>query len=239
MAQLKDPVDAAKDGQAAKDEELKKVFDISNLKVGDFKAAMMRDARVKHPFDGYPEKKVQIGTYPDPKTRKEIPLIVNLTHLVLFRDQVKQDPSGERVSLGFPELRGKDGKVIRPNTEKIGTIRTAHNRRVKDYETGGVDIDIVFDRTVQLADGMLEQVAIVPSPSCRAQLAFRYDSKAERIREDARYLFADTDQIPRLNRIFQMIINPRIRLEESIRKNFDESGDSFKSSTLPGIPEGE
>lgn len=238
MAQLKDPVDRAAEGQqTAKDEELKKTFDISNLKVSDFKAAMMRDARVKHPFDGYPEKKVQIGTYRD--KGKEVPLIVNLTHLVLFRDQVKQDPSGERVSLGFPELRDKEGKVIRPNTEKMGTIRTAHNRRVKDYETGGVDIDVVFDRTVQLADGTLDQVAVVPSPSCRAQLAFRYDSKAERIREDARYLFADTEQMPRLNRIFQMIINPRIRLEESIRKNFDESGDSFKSSSLPGIPEGE
>ena len=236
---LKDPVDVVtEEGLAAENEELKKVFDISNLKMSDFKGAMMKDARLRHPFDGYPEKKVQIGVYLDLKG-KEQPFIVNLTHLVAYREQVKQDPSGKVVSLGFPEMRNNEGKIIRPDTQVIGSILTTHNRWVKDYESGGVDVDVVFDRSIQLADGLFEQVAIVPSPSCRAQLAFRYDSKAERIRENPSYLFADIDQIPRLNRIYQMIINPRIRLEESIRKNFDDSGDSFKSSTLPGIPEGE
>lgn len=241
MAQLmKDPVEKTGEAnKAAKDEELMKVFDISNLKISDFKAAMTRDARIKHPFDGYPEKKVQIGTYPDPKTGKVVPLIANLTHLVLYRNQVKQDPSGNKVSLGFPELRDKDGKVIRPNTERTGSIRTSHNRVVRDYESGSVDVDVVFDRIVHLSDGELDQVAIVPSPSCRAQLAFRYDSKAERIVADERYLFADNEQMPRLNRIFQMIINPRIRLEESIRRTFDDAADTSKASTLPGIPEGE
>jgi hypothetical protein len=38
-----------------------------------------------------------------------------------------------------------------------------------------------------------------------------------------------------------MIINPRIRLEESIRKSFDDAGagNTFKAQSLPGIPEGE
>ena len=94
---LKDPVEVVAEAQQAeKDEELKQVFDISNLKIGDFKAAQLRDARSGHPFDGYPEKKVQVGTYKGPKG-KELPLIINLTHIVIFRHEVKQDPSGEKL----------------------------------------------------------------------------------------------------------------------------------------------
>jgi hypothetical protein len=243
MAQLmKDPVDGTTESQqAAQDDELKAVFDISNLKISDFKAVQLKDARTRHPFDGYPDKKVQIGTYM--KGKKEESLIVNLTHLVIYKGEVKQDPSGERVSLGFPAMFNNEGKQIRPNTEKIGTVLTAHNRRAKDYESGGVDTDCVFDRVIKLADGELSQCCIIPSPSVRAQIVFRYNSKTERVEPDGgntpRYLLADPEQISRLRRIFEMIINPRIRLEESIRKNFDESGDSYRSSTLAGIPEGE
>jgi hypothetical protein len=237
---LRDPVEQASQGQqAARDDELKQVFDISNLKISDFKGAMLRDAQPRHPFDGYPDKKVQVGTYIDQKTRKEVPLIVNLTHIVVFKEEVKQDPSGKVVTLGFPEMKNNEGKIIRPNTEKLGTIATAHNRRAKDYESGGIDFDAVFDRVINLADGNMKQCCFIPSPSVRSQLAFRYNSKLMRVVTDSRYLFADTDQISRLRRIFEMIINPRIRLEESIRKSFDDSADMTKSSTLPGIPEGE
>ena len=242
MAQLlKDPVEQGNEGQQARaNEELEKVFDISNLKIADFKAVALKDARTRHPFDGYPEKKVQIGTYLDAK-RKEQPLIVNLTHLVVYRQEVKQDPSGNVVSLGFPEMRNSEGKVVRPNTEKMGTILTSHNRRAKDYESGGMDFDAVFDRTVKLADGELTQCSIIPSPSVRAQIVFKWNSKTERVQEDSRYLLGDTGQISRLRRVFEMIINPRIRLEESIRKSFDDAGagDTFKAQSLPGIPEGE
>jgi len=239
MAQLlKDPVDETTEGQqAAKDDELKAVFDISNLKISDFKAAALKDARSRHPFDGYPERKVQIGTYM--KGKKEEPLIVNLTHVLVFKEEVKQDPSGNMVSLGFPEMKNNEGKTIRPNTEKMGTIKTSHNRRAKDYESGGIDTDCVFDRVIRLADGDLSQCCIIPSPSVRAQIVFRYNSKTERVEHDPRYLMADPEQVSRLRRVFEMIINPRIRLEESIRKNFDESGDFYKTSTLDGIPEGE
>lgn len=239
---LKDPVDETTESQQAeKDEELKTVFDISQIKMSDFKAVALKDARSRHPFDGYPEKKVQIGTFL--KNGKEWPLIVNLTHIVVYKGEVKQDPSGQKVTLGFPELRNSEGKQIRPNTEKLGSIPTAHNRRAKSYEDGGVDFDSVFDRVIRLADGELSQCCIVPSPSVRAQIVFRYNSKTERIEPDGgnnpRYLLADPDQISRLRRVFEMIINPRIRLEESIRKTFDEAGDTFKATSLPGIPEGE
>ena len=235
---LKDPVDETTEvQQAAEEEELKAVFDISNLKMSDFKAAALKDARPRHPFDGYPDKRVQIGTFT--RDGKEQPLIVNLTHILVFKEEVKQDPSGRKVTLGFPEMKNSEGKVTRPSTEKIGSIPTTHNRRAKSYEDGGLDYDCVFDRTIKLADGELSQCCIIQSPSVRSQIVFRYNSKTERVEHDPRYLMADPDQVARLRRVFEMIINPRIRLEESIRKNFDDSGDSFKSSTLPGIPEGE
>ena len=240
---MTDPVEKNQGDQQEKDNKaLEEAFDISNLKISDFKSAQLKDARPRHPFDGYPDRRIQIGTYPEnpnnPKS-KELPLIVNLTHLIVFKEEVKQDKSGERVSLGFPEMRNNEGKIIRPNTQKTGTIRTAHNRRAKDYESGGVDVDIVFDRTINLADGQLDQAAIVPSPSVRAQIVFFYNSKTERIEHDSRYLLADSGQISRLRRVFEMIVNPRIRLEESIKATFDNSSDTFQSSNLPGIPEGE
>lgn len=238
-----DPVDSNQTGQKEKDDkELEKAFDISNLKISDFKSAQLKDARARHPFDGYPERRIQIGTYPEnpnnPKS-KELQLVVNLTHLIVFKDEVKQDKSGEKVSLGFPEMRNNEGKIIRPNTQKTGAIRTAHNRRAKDYESGGVDTDIVFDRTINLSDGKVEQAAIIPSPSVRAQIVFFYNSKTERIEHDPRYLLADPGQIGRLRRVFEMIVNPKIRLEESIKATFDGSADTFQSTSLPGIPEGE
>lgn len=241
--ELKDPVDKQAESQrVGEDRELEKVFDISNLKIADFKAASLKDARPRHPFDGYPEKKAQIGSYkenPNNPKSKEVPLVVNLTHILVYKEEVKQDKSGERVTLGFPEMRNSEGKVIRPNTLKIGTVRTSHNRRHKDYESGGVDTDVVFDRVIKLADGEVPQAAIVPSPSVRAQIVFRYNSKTQRVEHDPRYLMADPGQTGRLRRVFEMIINPKIRLDESIRRTFDEGGDTFKAASLPGIPEGE
>lgn len=240
---LKDPVEADIEAQQAEEnEELEKVFDISNLKVSDFRSAQLKDARSGHPFDGYPEKKVQIGTYKEnsrnPKS-KDIPLIVNLTHILIYKEEVKQDKSGDRVSLGFPELRNKEGNVIRPNTEKIGTIKTAHSRRAKDYESGGISVSAVFDRQLILSDGVIDQAAVIPSPSVRAQIVFKYNSKTGRVEHDPRYLMADPPQVARLRKVFEMIINPKIRLEERIRETFDSGADTFESKSLPGIPEGE
>lgn len=235
---LKDPVEeVTQDQQAERDKELASVFDISQLKMSDFKATQLKDARSRHPFEGYPDKKVQVGVVKE--KGKEVPLIVNLTHILVYKEEVKQDRSGEKVTLGYPELRDKDGKIIRPNTERIGSIPTSHNRRAKDYESGGVDTDCVFDRTIKLADGELSQCCFVVSPSVRAQLVFKYNNKTQRIEPDSRYLLADPEQVSRLRRIFEMIINPKIRQEEAIRKTFDEGGDFSKASSLPGIPEGE
>lgn len=235
---LTDPVEKpTEEKKEAEENELKKVFDISNIKISELKSAQLKDAQSRHPFDGYPEKKVQVGTYME--KGKEKPLIVNLTHIIVYREEVKQDPSGQRVSLGFPEMRSSDGKIIRPNTAKTGVIKTAHNQRRRDYESGGVDFDAVFDRSLKLADGETDQACFIPSPSVRAQIVFRYNAKTEKIENDSRYLLADSDQVGRLRRLFEMIINPRIRAEEAMRRTFDEGGDAFQSSTLPGIPEGE
>lgn len=238
---LKDPVEQVKEAkQEEQDDEMAKVFDISNLKIGAFRAAQLKDARSRHPFDGYPQKVVQIGTYIDEADKKkEKPLLINLTHILVYKEEVHQDRSGEKVSLGFPEMRNNEGRVIRPNTQKMGTIRTYHNRRAKDYESGGVDFDAVFDRVIKLADGEITQACFIPSPSVRAQIVFRYNSKTERVENDPRYLMADPDQTSRLRRVFEMIINPKIRLEESIKATFDSGADTSRASTLPGIPEGD
>ena len=241
----KDPVEQgeAKEKREAQEiEALEKAVDINSLSLDDFKAASVADVRSRHPFDGYPERDVVVGEYGGK------PLKIKLSHIVAYTGKIHSDPSGKRVTLGYPELRNKEGQVIRPSTERMGSIKPSMSFRAKDYESGGVDIDCVFDRTIKVAaakgsDEMrdLEHVCFVPSPSVRAQLMFRYNSKTERIEANPDMKLADPNQIGRLRRIFEMIINPRIRLEENIRRSFDEMPDAEanRMESLPGIPEGE
>ena len=237
-----DPVDEKTEKEKeTQDNEMAKAFDISNLKISDFKAVTIKDAKSVHPFDGYPEKKVQVGVYVE--KGKEKPLMIPVTWIMAYRGQPPNDPSGKGVTLGYPELRNAEGRVIRPSTERKGDIEGSYSIRAKDYESRGVDIDCVFDRTVTLEDGELKNVAFVPSPSCRAQIIFEYDSKTQKVQprggKNPLFLLADSGQFSRLRRLYEMIINPRIRLEQSIAAHFDDSVDTTQAKDLPGIPTGD
>jgi hypothetical protein len=101
-----------------------------------------------------------------------------------------------------------------------------------DYENGGVNTDICFDRTIDLGEGQkLERCAFVLSHSARAQIMFVLDPKSgSKIQVDTRYLLLDTKQAARLRRVFEMIVNPKIkneRLAAAISNESDEAIDDL------------
>jgi hypothetical protein len=148
-------------------------------------------AKQPHPFDGYPFRKVQIGTYKD--QGKEKPLMVHLSSLVMLTPgvYVHKDPSGENVSHTDPITK----------VETIQNLDTYHNRVVRDSR--GNNTDIVFDRKITLNDGRtFDRVAIVEDHTARAQLIYQVDKKTGKVRVDRRYGVFDLNQLGRLRRVF-------------------------------------
>lgn len=195
---FRDPVEKSEKQREEKNliDEAKK-FDIANISLEDFRPIAESAARAPHPFDGYPERLIKVGD------TKKGPLMVPAYSIVALnpKEYVFQDPSGNKVSV-------TDQKTKR---EKIVTLKTHHNVMFPDYENGGQNTKIVFDRTLPLANGqVLESVAFVFSHSLRAQLLFKLDQKGERIQADRRYVLYDIKQTARLRRIFEMIVNPKI-----------------------------
>lgn len=183
-----DPVDKdKKQREESEDIEQVKTFDIANLTMADFQAIKATAAKTPHPFDGYP--------YPK---GKEASFIVGLNPT----KYIPQDPSGKNLSI---IVKGKEKKV---------DIETTHNRLIQDLDAGGVNVDVVFDRKMKLADGNTLYYALVPSHSVRAQLIFYYDARAERIKVNSDYLLIDTAQASRLRRLYEIIINPKLKKEQ-------------------------
>lgn len=200
---LKDPVDegnVAEETQALEDGI--QSLDISGLNVGDFKPIKQAAAKRPHPFVGYPEKKAKIGE-----------LEVRLTHIIALTPQFAaslfQDSSGGGVT------------IINPKTkeERLVNLYTPHSRFVIDFEGGGRNVDIVFDRKLMLGDGEL-RCAIVKSPSARSQIMFRLD-KVGKVQVDNRYLLADAGQVSRLRQTFFDIVHPQLTAAERAAKRFD------------------
>ena len=218
--QLKDPAEEANKDKQAKDlEDEVKTFDITGLDLSDFAPVGQEVAKSPHPFDGYPVKKIKVGTYRNPRTGKKEDLMWPQHAIVALnpKEYVHQDPSGKNVSIG----------------DRIVTLKTHHNRMVQDFENGGQNTKIVFDRTIELKDGTtMDNCAYVPSHSCRAQLIFKLDDRAQRIMVDNRYMLADRGQNSRLRRVFEMIVNPRIANERLARAIAGESNE-----TPDAIPE--
>lgn len=220
MANLKDPVAKKSDQIKAKktDDEMK-TFDIGNLSLEDFKPLQQRAAATPHPFDGYPRRMVKVGTFAGGKKDLMMPsyAVVALNP----KEVVPQDPSGQRQSI----REKKSGR------EKIVDIYAPHNRCVVDYENGGQNTDVCFDRTIELGNGQkLERCAFIKSHSVRAQIMFKLDGRGERIQVDGRYLLLDTGQSSRLRRVFEMIVNPKIkkeRLSKAISGESDEDLDTL------------
>ena len=220
MEKLKDPVAKAVESKQAQEAE-EGVKDINSLTESDFTPIPVAAARSSHPFDGYPVKpKVKMGNMGTPGGFE-----VSATFVIALnpKEYVHQDPSGNSVT-------AVDTKT---KQEKIVNYNTFHNRRIRDYERGGISTDVVFDHTVPLSGGrVMEHCAFVPNASVRAQLMFYYDVKMSRIAPDRRYVILDRDQTARLRRFYEMIINPKIKVERLARAISGES-----EETLEEIPE--
>jgi len=210
---LQDPVEKKTETRKAAEAE-DGVKGFTELTEADFKAVPVTAARGGHPFDGYPIKdKVKMGSMGKGTDKL---FEVSKTFVVALHPQIFifQDPSGNSVTVTDTKTK----------SEKIVTLNTYYSTTRIDYGKGKQNIDIVFDRKIPLMGGrFMENCAYVPSHYVRAQLMFLYDDKQSRIRPDNRFVFLDRDQRSRLLRLFQMIINPKIKVE---RLSMAISGDS-------------
>ncbi len=195
MDKVTDPADKGKQ----KGEEIDiRMLSIDDLNPSDLKPLPRGAARVPHPFDGYPEKQIKVGTYK--KGNKEVDLVLNATHLIALNPSYSppQDPSGNNV-----QVTGKDLK------DKNVTIETCHNR-VTTYR--GDSFNAVFDRDMEVK-GVRYKYAIVPEPVHRAQILFKLNTRDKRIEVDERYILLDQGQRARIRQVFQLIINPKLQVE--------------------------
>jgi hypothetical protein len=209
-------IDKAKE-KAVLTEDIKKL-DISNLDISDFRSVKKTQARFIHPFDGYPlHPKMKIGE------SKGKDVMISGTFLVGLKptEEPPQDISGENVTI-------IDSKT---KHERIVTLKTVHSRVIQDWDAGGQNLDIVFDRKVILKHGVEVSFAVVHSHSVRAQLCYFYHVKSKSIRVDPRYTFLDMDQVQRLLRLFRMIVNPRLKRERMAAEVSGEVESSDESLT--------
>lgn len=212
----KNLVDPVAEGQEEKEQneqaEQVKALSIEALSLDDFQPVPVTAARQPHPFEGYPQKKIKIGTYR--LRQKETDLIVNATHIVALnpKQYVHQDPSGKGITI---QVGGK---------EKTVDYNTAHSRVVRNQN--GQNEIVVFDRDIHLADGKkMTRCAICPDHTARAQIVFKIHPKTGKIEVDDRYVLADGGQASRLRRLFEMVYYQQTKSERLAQK-FDEEPES-------------
>lgn len=209
-------VDPVAEGQAEQEQdeqtEQVKALSLEALSLDDFQPVPITAARQPHPFEGYPQKKIKVGTYR--LRQKETDLIVNATHIVALnpKQYVHQDPSGKGITI---TVGGK---------EKVVDYKTAHSRVVRN-QSGRNEI-VVFDRTVNLADGKkMTRCAICPDHTARSQIIFKINPKTGKIEVDNRYVLADGGQAGRLRRLFEMFFYQQTKSDRLAQK-FDEEPES-------------
>lgn len=188
-SKLVDPV--AEDQGKSEQAEQAAALSIDALTLEDFRPVPVTASRQPHPFEGYPQKKINIGTYR--KDGRDVDLIVNATHIVALnpKEYVHQDPSGKNVT------------IIDKGEEKVVNYVTSHSRVVRDQS--GRNTAVVFDREIVLGGGQkLTRCTICPDHTARAQIVFKVDKKTGKIDVDRRYVLADIDQVGRLRRLFEM-----------------------------------
>jgi len=198
---LIDPVDAGKaDREEAKIQEEQEKLSFDRLTLSDFRAVPKRAARTPHPFEGYPEKRMVIGTYMEKRTQKD--LEVNTTHLVALMPgfSVTQDPSNE------------------------GEVRNSHNVIVS---YAGRAVNVVFDRVMKLGDGQKLFYALIPDPLYRCQIIYNWDSKTEQLVVNDKYLLLDDGQASRIRQVFQKVLNHKLKVERISRAISGESPETL------------
>jgi hypothetical protein len=166
-------------------------LNIENISISQLLPITAAEARIVQPFDGYPAKRITIGA-----------VTTFRHHIVILKPiiQIPQDSANRKVKV-------KGGKLEQ--------VMTYHNRFVRDLESKD-NITIMFDREMKLKDATVF-FAIVESNNVRAQICFKYDTKRERIMPDDRYVLLDRDQVSRLRRVFEQVINPNIKMEQQAR----------------------
>lgn len=218
---LKDPAEEkAKERQVKVLDDKMKSFDIGRLSMEDFKAIPRGAAKSPHPFDGYPRRPdIQIGEY------KNKPVMVNPTHIIGLNPTiyVHQDPAGQGLSQMY---KGKERHV---------DIPTLHNRMVRDMESGGTNLDVVFGIKLGLANGEV-MATVLPSPSGRAQIMFRLNDQTGKVEVDERYLLLDQAQAKPLQRLFLMIHNQAVATERLAAAISDEVDEATAKTTLETTP---
>lgn len=193
-------------------EDEAKTLSIDSLTLEDFQPVPVTAATQPHPFEGYPQRKIKIGTYKD--KGKDVDLIVNSTWIVALnpKEYVHQDPSGLGISIN---VGGKETTV---------DYLTSHNRIVRDER--GQSLNIVFDREIILPGGQkMTRVGLCPDHTARAQIVFTVDKKTGKINVDRRYLLADAGQVSRLRRVFEMF-NYQQTKSERLAAKFDQEAES-------------
>lgn len=190
--QLEDIVDQAQN--AAADAKEFETLDVSNIRVEVLPEAA---AKVVHPFDGYPVKKLKIpmkkmdesGHFVREKGKVVIePKEVNATEWVLHNhhaDPIHQDPSNRKA-------------------------KTYHSRSINDLKLGinSPNILVQFSIPIKTANGTYYG-AFIPDPYVRCQLIFKKEQKTGVVQVDKRYMLLDPEQSGRLKRCYQQLIRPQ------------------------------
>ena len=209
-----DPADKIKEKKAEEKsfDDMEK-FDISKVKVSDFKRIPRSRARFVHPFEGYPIKKpVVMSVVKDKRTGKEVEIKVSPTFIVGLHPtkEPDQDPAG--LKLDVP-------------------LATYHSRFIRTGPDSNEDV--VFDRVMEI-EGEKIFYAIVPSHAIRAQICYKTHPKTGAYEVDDRYLLLDLDQSARLMRLYTNIKKPAMRREQMAAEVAGESETSdAKLMSLP------
>jgi hypothetical protein len=213
QGKLIDPVSVGqKEAEAETQTEEMKALSIEALRLEDFQPIPVTASRQPHPFEGYPQKKIKVGTYKD--KGKDVDLIVNAAYIVALnpKEYVHQDPSG----LGVTIMVGGQEKTV--------DLKTHHNRIVRNERSQSVNV--VFDRDILLAGNQkLTRAAICPDHTARSQLAFMVNKRTGKIEVDRRYVLADIDQVSRLRRCFEAF-NYQQTQSDRLAQKFDEAEES-------------
>jgi len=111
---------------------------------------------------------------------------------------VEQDQSNLGRTIKFKTRGGNIG-------EREVDIETTHNRMVPDYESGGKNTDVVFDRELKTDDGHTLKIAVVKSHSVRAQLIFEMNPNSGKVAVRKMYKLLDGEQVGRLRKLFTIL----------------------------------
>ena len=181
--------------ESGKEEKVKDVMDVNGLTIKDLKPISERAATRHHPFEGYPKKKENIFNVG----------MVSMTDMVALDPtmEVFQDPSNKNVAIG----------------NKVVDLENFHSRFIVDYDNGGINTEVVFDRKLRLSDGTVVRAAYVPSDSVRAQIVFKI-TPTGKIKPDTRYRLFDTDQEKRLRQCFDMAHYQMTGAERNVEKHY-------------------